>query len=459
MWHVSWESIATPSAAGWRGMPLGGWRPCWQRTSPPANRSRSHQRCSPVLSRPSSGPKALPRMKRSGNGCARPTGWRSKTQRSTPWCARASRPSSKWPDQATQKTPEAIPAFQAACGERLQEVIPPANTRPVRVFSPDESRVGLLTIRRRRLTARGVPPVGSVQHGFEWGYVYGAVEPTTGARFCLELPYLNAEMCQLFVHACAQAFPDSLNILLLDTSGAHTSSQLTLPEHVRCVFLPPYCPELNPMERVWRDLKDALAWLHFTDQTQRRYEVIRPLLLFEDRTATQRAQETKTHPDTVRTFLRRFRQQGMLGLLPDHVDVSTRGRASRVPEAVRQEIARLNALYRGFHYREVVRILFYKYGYRLHPNTVKQLWQQCWPPAQGEFALGDYHRQRDRYEARVQVIKLYIRAGISSVSVASYMSRVRRWIGGLRASRLNTLRAWSTRAPRPRAQPARSGCR
>jgi DDE superfamily endonuclease len=142
-------------------------------------------------------------------------------------------------------------------------VIPPANTRPVRVFSPDESRVGLLTIRRRRLTARGVPPVGSVQHGFEWGYVYGAVEPTTGARFCLELPYLNAEMCQLFVHACAQAFPDSLNILLLDTSGAHTSSQLTLPEHVRCVFLPPYCPELNPMERVWRDLKDALAWLHF----------------------------------------------------------------------------------------------------------------------------------------------------------------------------------------------------
>jgi transposase len=70
-------------------------------------------------------------------------------------------------------------------------------------------------------------------------------------------------MFQLFVNAFAQAFPDSLNILLLDNSGAHTSSQLTLPENVRCVFLPPYCPELNPIERVWRDLKDALAWLHF----------------------------------------------------------------------------------------------------------------------------------------------------------------------------------------------------
>jgi hypothetical protein len=124
--------------------------------------------------------------------------------------------------------------------------------------------------------------------------------------------------------------------------------------------------------------------LRFTDQTQRRYEVIRPLLLFEDRTATQRAQETETPPDTVRTFLRRFRQQGRLGLLPDHVEVSPRGRASRVPEAVRQEIARLKALYRGVHYREVVRIIFSKDGSRLPPNTVKHLWQQRLPPAQGE---------------------------------------------------------------------------
>jgi transposase len=159
-------------------------------------------------------------------------------------------------------------------------VIPPANTHPVRVFSQDESRFGRLIIRRRRLTARGVQPVGPVQHVFEWCYVYDAVEPTTGARFFLELPYLNAEMFQLFVNAFTQAFPDSLNILLLDNSGAHTSSQLTLPENVRCVFLPPYCPELNPIERVWRDLKDALAWLHFPNlEAQQDYlaTLLRPM--------------------------------------------------------------------------------------------------------------------------------------------------------------------------------------
>ena len=48
------------------------------------------------------------------------------------------------------------------------------------------------------------------------------MEPTTGDRFFLELPYLNAERFQLFVDAFAAAFPDSLNILLVDNSGAHT---------------------------------------------------------------------------------------------------------------------------------------------------------------------------------------------------------------------------------------------
>jgi transposase len=135
----------------------------------------------------------------------------------------------------------------------------------VRVFSQDESRVGLLTVRRRRLTACGVQPVGSIQHVFKWFYVYGAIAPTTGERFFLELPYLNANTFQLFVDAFAEAFPDTLNILLLDNSGAHTAQHIRWPAHVQCVWLPPYCPELNPIERFWRDLKDDLAWLQFTD--------------------------------------------------------------------------------------------------------------------------------------------------------------------------------------------------
>jgi hypothetical protein len=80
-------------------------------------------------------------------------------------------------------------------------------------LSQDDSRFGRLTIRRRRLTARGVPPVGSVQQVFAWCAVDGAVEPTTGDRCCLEWPSLNTAMFQRFVEAFAQALPASLNSL------------------------------------------------------------------------------------------------------------------------------------------------------------------------------------------------------------------------------------------------------
>jgi hypothetical protein len=54
--------------------------------------------------------------------------------------------------------------------------------------------------------------------------------------------------------------------------------------------------------------------LPFDDPTQHRYEIIRPIVVFGDRTAIQRAQETDTHPETVGRLKRRFEQQGMLGL-------------------------------------------------------------------------------------------------------------------------------------------------
>jgi transposase len=167
------------------------------------------------------------------------------------------------------------------------------------------------------------------------------------------------------------------------------------------------------------------------DQIQWRYELIRPLVLFAESTVPQRAEDTHTHPDTVRTFLRRFRQEGMLGLLPADLEVAPRHRASRVPEAVRQEIARLKAFDNDFQYREIVRIIFYKCGYRLHPRTAKRLWQQSQPAIQEELALGDYHGQGDRYQARVQVIKLYYQGWTKrSISRIFHVSRptIDRWI-------------------------------
>jgi transposase InsO family protein len=164
----------------------------------------------------------------------------------------------------------------------------------------------------------------------------------------------------------------------------------------------------------------AQLQLGFVDQTQWRYEVIRPLVLFADRTAAQRAQETDTHPDTVRTLRRRFRQQGMRGLLPADVEVVPRKRASPIPEAVRQEIDRLKTLYDGFHYRELARILFITFGTPIDHKTVKALWQASPVACQGHLALWDYHAHPDRAQARLQVIQLYYR-GWDKVSISRFL--------------------------------------
>jgi putative transposase len=180
----------------------------------------------------------------------------------------------------------------------------------------------------------------------------------------------------------------------------------------------------------------AQLQLRFVDSVQRRYEVIRPIILIGDRTAAQRAEETQLHPETVRDLTRRFRQQGMLGLFPEQTDIVTHSRGKPVPAAVVEELARLKALYDGFGYRELARILWHKTHERIDDKTVKQLWQQSVPPVQGELPLPTYHSQPQRYQGRLEVIKLYYQGWTKrSISRFLHVSRptVDRWIGRFEA--------------------------
>lgn len=134
-----------------------------------------------------------------------------------------------------------------------------ASGGPIKVFAQDETRLGLLPVVRRRMTACGVQPVATVTHQFDNFYLYGAVAPTSGASFFLELPYLNSRAFQVWLDGFAATLPESLNLLVLDNGAGHKATALRWPSNVVAVFLPPYSPELNPMERLWRDLKDTLA--------------------------------------------------------------------------------------------------------------------------------------------------------------------------------------------------------
>lgn len=115
---------------------------------------------------------------------------------------------------------------------------------------------------RRRITARGVQPLLSSAYRFESLYLYGAVEPLTGKGFFLELPFLNAQGFQLFLEHFSATDPATFHLLLLDNGAFHKAQALRLPPNVGLLFFPPYAPELNPIERLWRDLKDWLSQFH-----------------------------------------------------------------------------------------------------------------------------------------------------------------------------------------------------
>jgi len=83
-----------------------------------------------------------------------------------------------------------VTQFQTALPTLLtQQLESRSSVDPIKVFAQDETRLGLLPVVRRRITARGVQPVATVTHQFDNFYLYGAVEPMTGASVVCRITF------------------------------------------------------------------------------------------------------------------------------------------------------------------------------------------------------------------------------------------------------------------------------
>ncbi|HYW12306.1 MAG TPA: IS630 family transposase [Longimicrobium sp.] len=134
------------------------------------------------------------------------------------------------------------------------------SSQPVRLFVQDEARFGLHQGNTRRfITAPGVKPHQLVLPRYESYWLFGAAEPASGASFFLEMPALDSPCFQVYVNEFGRAFPNSMNVLVVDGAPAHVAGSLVIPDNVVLFRLPPYCPELNPMERVWQDVRQRLS--------------------------------------------------------------------------------------------------------------------------------------------------------------------------------------------------------
>jgi len=87
-------------------------------------------------------------------------------------------------------------------------------------------------------------------------YVFAAVNPVTGASSALITPTVNTDYMNAHLEFISQeAGPDTHVVLVLDQAGWHMAKALKVPDNITLHHLPPYSPELNPVERVWAYLK------------------------------------------------------------------------------------------------------------------------------------------------------------------------------------------------------------
>ena len=167
-----------------------------------------------------------------------------------------------------KQDPAATAAFRAGLEQKLEELNLPKD-RPVRIWVADESRFGLHTQSRRCWALRGQRVVLPREQRYEWEYVYGAVEVVSGLAQFQYLPSVSLELSCGFLQQIAESDAKAEHVVIWDQAGFHPRPKAAgLPERIHLLPLPPYSPELNPVEGLWDQTQDVTSNRHFADLDQ-----------------------------------------------------------------------------------------------------------------------------------------------------------------------------------------------
>jgi len=135
----------------------------------------------------------------------------------------------------------------------------------VNLYFQDESRFGLMTKQKRVLVSKGVKPIGKYQHSYQSFWLWGCFSPITRNSFYWETSSVSNDIFEGFLNDLSKQNPKELKILIIDNAGFHASKNMTIPENIKFIRIPPYTPELNPAEKVWQWMKERVAMKFFED--------------------------------------------------------------------------------------------------------------------------------------------------------------------------------------------------
>ncbi|HVX56737.1 MAG TPA: IS630 family transposase [Candidatus Saccharimonadales bacterium] len=138
--------------------------------------------------------------------------------------------------------------------------------RPIEIWFQDEARVGQKGGHAYIWAPIGSRPPMVRDNRHDSAHLFGAICPLRGVGAAIIMPSVNTEaMNEHLKEISTQVAPGAHAVLVLDGAGWHqTGGELNVPGNISLLFLPPYAPELNPMENVWEYLRAnklcALVW-------------------------------------------------------------------------------------------------------------------------------------------------------------------------------------------------------
>lgn len=137
---------------------------------------------------------------------------------------------------------------------------------PIEIWFQDEARVGQQGTHAYIWAPIGSRPVMVRDNRHDSAYIFGAICPSRGVGAAVITPSANTEMMNRHLEEIStQVAAGACAVLICDGAGWHQSSKnLQIPANIRLLPLPPYSPELNPMEKVWDYLRQnklcATVW-------------------------------------------------------------------------------------------------------------------------------------------------------------------------------------------------------
>jgi transposase len=127
---------------------------------------------------------------------------------------------------------------------------------PVKILFEDEARFGRLSDHRRCWAPMWERPVVGRQVIREYVYTIAAVCPADGNIVSLIMPWMDAEIMSVFLAHAGMELKNSHCLIFMDRAMWHVAKDVRLPKNITLLFLPPYSPELNPVEHIWDHLRE-----------------------------------------------------------------------------------------------------------------------------------------------------------------------------------------------------------